>query len=501
MTAMKLAHLQQTMDSSSHVRMGMELNGEGLGAAPEWRAFAKQVLFPFVGLIAVTLLALLALVLWSAGEANRLASTASHDLAQTGFQLSLQQVGSNVTATATWDDAVVHLHDQHQEDWAVENVGNWATDTLHFEMTFVVDPEGLTRFGMVDGKVTHSPIQSVLGDGLQSFLDRVRAAPSGDAATGIVLAGDQVALVGAAAIRPHTDKLPPITGGYSILVYADLLDPAAVKNLQEAYLLRGLMLVHDRPNDAHLSLPLMPAQGPPVAYLTWTPDLPGVRMLAVILPVLAALALAIGVLAAFIVLHARAATAISRNRQLALTDSLTGLPNRVLLGDRLQQAIRGLDRNHCIVAILCLDLDGFKSVNDAHGHAAGDALLREVAERLRKVLRSADIVARTGGDEFVVVQTAPTQRAVELLAERLLIALSEPMTLSGTCIDLGASIGISISRNPLEVGSDLLRQADLALYDAKRAGRGTYRIADPSGAVSLDDRRPDQLGPEFAATS
>jgi diguanylate cyclase (GGDEF)-like protein len=315
-------------------------------------------------------------------------------------------------------------------------------------------------------------------------MERVRTVPLGEVATGIVRSGDQVAMVAAGAIHPHTDKLPPITGGYSILIYADMLNASAVDKLQQAYLLDDLRLVPTVPSDSGAVLPLLPASGPPLAYLTWNPERPGARLLAVGLPVLGALAVATAGLAAFFLLHARrAANDLSHSRQSAQTDILTGLPNRLLLEDKLKQAILTFDAKNGAVAVLCLDLDGFKAVNDLHGHSAGDELLRQVAIRLQSVLRTADIVARVGGDEFVVVQTAPNQQAVEKLAERLLNVLSEPFLLQGIPVSIGASIGLSFAGGFSETGWDLLRRADMALYDAKRAGRNRYRVSEAGNSA------------------
>jgi diguanylate cyclase (GGDEF)-like protein len=379
------------------------------------------------------------------------------------------------------------MHFHHDQDWAIENVGNWATDTLQFEMTFIVDPQGVTRFAMVDGKVTAIPIKSFLGDGLDSLLDGVKASPLGDAETGVVRADGGVAMVGAAAVHPHTDNMPPISGGYSILVYADLLDAAAVDNLRRAYLLDGLRLVPETPKHAEGVLALPADDGAPIAYLVWSPDRPGMRLLGVVLPLFGGLVITIAVLAAFILRHAkRTGTAISDSRQLALTDSLTGLPNRLLFEDRLQQALRDTDRNGGVVAVLCIDLDGFKRVNDLYGHACGDELLREVARLFRSALRITDTLARVGGDEFVVVQTARDRLGAEELATRLLGTISAPIILEGRLMPIGASIGIAFSGDRGETGSDILKRADLALYEAKRAGGTRYRVSQPISLLPSD---------------
>ncbi|MCJ2079026.1 EAL domain-containing protein [Methylobacterium sp. E-016] len=165
-----------------------------------------------------------------------------------------------------------------------------------------------------------------------------------------------------------------------------------------------------------------------------------------------------------------------RMRHMALHDALTGLPNRALLHDRLNQALGYAARNHAPFAVLACDLDRFKAVNDSFGHPAGDALLRVVAERMRAVVRSYDTVARLGGDEFaIVVPHLAEPCSANAIANRLIAAVSEPIDLDGHRVEIGVSIGFTVCIDG-DVGSDeLFKRADIALYEAKAAGRNTYR--------------------------
>ena len=154
-------------------------------------------------------------------------------------------------------------------------------------------------------------------------------------------------------------------------------------------------------------------------------------------------------------------------------DSLTELPNRTLFLDRLEQAVAEASGDGTKVAVLFLDLDHFKNVNGTLGHAAGDSLLREVAERLRGCVRAGDTLARLGGDEFAVVQTRLTSaKQAVALAERMAAALAEPAIIDGQPLHTGASIGITLFPDDAASTADLLKNADLALYRAKGRGRG-----------------------------
>ena len=170
-------------------------------------------------------------------------------------------------------------------------------------------------------------------------------------------------------------------------------------------------------------------------------------------------------------------------RRAALHDTLTGLPNRALLLDRLQHALASETRG---TAVLFVDLDRFKIVNDARGHAAGDHLLVEVAARLRGSARPADTVARFGGDEFLVVCEDVDERAARGVAAGLLSSLDQPFRVAGGEAALTASIGVALS--PAVSADALLRQADTAMYAAKVAGRSQVRVFDAELAAQAEER-------------
>jgi diguanylate cyclase (GGDEF)-like protein len=163
----------------------------------------------------------------------------------------------------------------------------------------------------------------------------------------------------------------------------------------------------------------------------------------------------------------------------AYHDGLTGLPNRALFIERLEQAVRQRSAAEHPPAVLFLDLDRFKAVNDAQGHAAGDALLVEAAARLRAAVRAGDTVARFGGDEFAaLVHSDPQGKAARVVAERLHAALIRPYRLGVGCFVVGASVGVAFWR-PECTATQLLRQADLAMYEAKNDGKGRVVIGQP----------------------
>jgi diguanylate cyclase (GGDEF)-like protein/PAS domain S-box-containing protein len=181
--------------------------------------------------------------------------------------------------------------------------------------------------------------------------------------------------------------------------------------------------------------------------------------------------------------------------RLAHHDTLTGLPNRVRLHDRLGQALMWGRRHGHRVAVMMLDLDHFKDVNDALGHTIGDGLLQEVAARLGGRMRGSDTLARIGGDEFVLIQPDLIDRSgAEVIAQKLIDALTEPFFVLGNRLDIGASIGITVFPDDATEPDLLLRNADIALYRAKRGGRAQYRCYSPDMDMELKATRSLEAG-------
>ncbi|MGU3539294.1 bifunctional diguanylate cyclase/phosphodiesterase [Methylobacterium sp. A54F] len=177
-----------------------------------------------------------------------------------------------------------------------------------------------------------------------------------------------------------------------------------------------------------------------------------------------------------------------RLAHMALHDALTGLPNRVLFRDRLNQQLADIRRHGGSFAVLACDLDRFKAVNDTYGHPAGDALLAVIAERLRGVVRTGDIIARLGGDEFaIIVGHLDTLRAATLVAQRVIAAVEQPVEIGPNRATVGVSIGIATAAGD-EDADELFKRADIALYRAKAEGRNTLRFYEAGMDAALAKR-------------
>lgn len=244
----------------------------------------------------------------------------------------------------------------------------------------------------------------------------------------------------------------------------------------------------------------------PVAAFDWRPFQPGADILAqTVVPISAGL---LGLSAWAGLLYARERRSLgeliasaAQAAHMAQHDALTGLANRALLGDRLAYAIAGLRRDGRTFAIHCIDLDRFKHINDTYGHEAGDQLIRIVSERLSGTCRKIDTLARLGGDEFAIIQIDATPEAAAYMAERIVTMMAEPIDLAAGRLLIGASVGVSIIENGDIDPAEGLRQADLALYRAKDAGRGRYAFFNTEMDAHVRTRRAlkDDLRAAIAA--
>jgi diguanylate cyclase (GGDEF)-like protein len=180
----------------------------------------------------------------------------------------------------------------------------------------------------------------------------------------------------------------------------------------------------------------------------------------------------------------------ARSQYLAYHDSLTGLGNRLLFKEQLEEALRDVSVTPHPLAVLFLDLDGFKAVNDTLGHSIGDLLLKSVAAKLRDILSRTDRIARLGGDEFAILQISATQPGSSIaLAEKIIEIVGQPCNIDGHDVTVGASVGVAVA-HPGDMNTEnFLKSADLAMYSAKADGRGTYRMFDPAMDAIVQARR------------
>lgn len=378
---------------------------------------------------------------------------------------------------------------------------------IEFDGAYVVSPSGVV-FAGIEGD---APAGQAGYDGLKHINASLpgtadRAAPPmqelSDARGGPGTAAWAINHDGVEAISLIVMDVPVRSGSLAAQLLGPLkivgyrrLSDAALADLSERYRVANIRIVREMPADPLSRRALPAADGTIQAWLTWSPDRPGDAMLRQFVWALLGVGLLFAAIFAFVVHRLRSAAhqiAIreSQIQRLAGQDELSLLPNRRTFDVRLDQALAQLGRSGSGLAVMLIDLDRFKAVNDTYGHTAGDELIRQVAQRLSKVVRSGDTVARIGGDEFGIIQThGHFPAGCVALGERILASLTEPFVIMGVTTTIGCSIGIALAPQDATEREDLLRLADTALYQSKNGGRNRYSFFEPQMNRSLALKR------------
>jgi diguanylate cyclase (GGDEF)-like protein len=393
------------------------------------------------------------------------------------------------------------------QQWLLDNVGSWLHRMFAHDEGFLLDGRERAVEAFDEGRMVPINRYMALQPQLQPLVDAVRGrlqltsgehdrlpgfpVPANSTVsttdraihvTRLMMVGSRPAAVSAMLIKPSTDGYVRPRPAWPILISIRYLDGSFLDELQSRYLIdkpHFSIVPNRRANEA--SIPLTTQSGVRLGYISWTPELPGRRILNTLLPMVIG-SLAVLTLLMFLLsrslkqtLSERAAFE-ARAAHLAYHDSLTGLPNRALLNERLQLALARLQRGGR-VSLLLIDLDRFKRVNDTLGHLAGDQLIREFAARLLRLVRRGDTVARLGGDEFAVILCDSWNgHEIDALCLAIIDLFQTPFTLLDTQVFGGASIGAVHATLAVRDSTELLRRADVALYRAKADGRGCARV-------------------------
>ncbi|RAU44617.1 MULTISPECIES: EAL domain-containing protein [unclassified Pseudomonas] len=416
------------------------------------------------------------------------------------------EVGRNIINYAKWGEAYKHLHMTVDKVWADDqrNVGPIPYELYGYNGVLVIDARDRTRYAVIDGK----PSMIQAGDWLEGDLDGLvrdvrLSTQSNDGLVRAFRVAGVPALVAAATISPESDPtIQPVPGPASVMMFVTILDPVKLNHLSDTYGLPSISL-YERPEPGYDVMPLLES----TILLKWMPPRPGMALLKQTLPLFISGVLLLAVVLAMLVryawtlarqidaqfqaLHAsqlELSGSEQRFRQLSLHDSLTGLANRFRLHQFLDEHL-----GHPVtwpLTVLSLDLDRFKPINDALGHAVGDRVLQEVARRLQAHVHEGDMVARLGGDEFIVVLVGEVGEGdVVALCSRLVEEVCRPIEVEGQTVFIGTSIGIARAPADGHTGAELLSMGDIALYQAKAAGRNTWRFYVDSMKTHLLARR------------
>jgi diguanylate cyclase (GGDEF)-like protein len=445
--------------------------------------YRRDFVVPIMAIIALAALAISLMLWWFSVRADQQEYRTEKQAVGIAIQSHLIDMKHYLTDCAAWDLGYTKMVLALDRRWADENIGPYLFKTQQFENSFIIDAHNRTVYASSGPSEARMDAYRFLGDPLRAAVAAIRARPAGQDRRFVGLvktAGGNVAAFAVAPIVPENKRIARAEG-LSLLVFVDELQTSDVVQIGLLHQLQGL---HQTSLGQPTDFVLRDAQGTPIGGLSWTPRRPGAALRFAGAPIILVV-LAFLVLAAARVLE-RARRAQAQVQQLATYDSLTGLRNRASLVSRLDDLVGA----QTPFALLSIDLDRFKAVNDQYGHLIGDDVLVAVAGRLAEQASSGDLLARIGGDEFVMVlvEDDVIGRA-RTLGAAIVAALERPITTDRVRAHIGASVGTALYPGNGHSAEDVRQAADLALYRAKQQGRGNACFYSVDMDEAAHDRR------------
>lgn len=459
-------------------------------------SFLREVLVPLVAILVLTFAGAGAALFIGTSLTNTEARHQQQRMIEASFSQSLNEHLRQLHSLSRWRPFEEHLAEGNSDRWLDENIGQWLYEMFGHQLIMVLDAQNqIVRVWREGQPVMEADNGPLIAEVLQNTLIQdPRRQDNADYAR----VTQRAAALAVGSIQRDSNDLPRFR-----LVSLKFLDDGYLASLAERNQLEGLHFSDGTSQSGTSARYLLIAQaGEPVGYLNWIPARPGAQMLRTIGPSTGLAVLTISLLCLYMVRRLwnssvnlsqsmlRLGASEAQAQHLAFHDVLTGLPNRALVEDRLTQALALATRNDQRVALLLIDLDRFKAVNDTHGHHAGDELIIAVAQRLSRIVRASDTVGRIGGDEFIVVMPEVDNIGqVNSLAQRMIDELAQPFTLFGSDVWSGASIGLALAPKDGIDRLELMRKADIALYEAKSGGRGRFRQFERAMDESVQTRQ------------
>jgi diguanylate cyclase (GGDEF)-like protein len=456
------------------------------------RNFARHIVVPTAGTIAFAALLIASLLLWSTRQADRIELERQQQLASFVVKESIAALGYQQEASTVWDESIAKVHASELDfEWLDNNLGVWLHTYYGHDEAYIFDPGGRAIYAMRAGKRVDPASSSLATRAVVPLSAELRkrlvaddySTPEGAQSPGVtdlMIVNGHPAIISVKPIVTDTGKVPQVPGSEYFHASFRYLDGSFMEGLERNYWFKNARFERNPPDTrAFAALPLKARNGATIGHFSWRPYQPGAQIAAGLAPALVGSFLLVGCLSTWLLLWVRRITAElqaseAQAQHLAFHDALTGLPNRALFSERCDHALHEVRKGEQ-VALLLIDLDRFKNVNDSFGHVAGDALIRDFARRLVSIVRDCDTVARLGGDEFVVLlrDIRDQANAAEFCA-RVLGSVREPFDVLGNEAFVGASIGAVLAPESGTERVELLRKADIALYRAKNEGRNRY---------------------------
>ncbi len=453
---------------------------------------------PAALLVTVLLVGLAAIPYYGVGRLDTEIRQRQETLVSRNISIWISDVEFALTAWTIWDEAIAKIDNDFDLEWTDRNIGRSLIGTSRTRFVTILSGGGDILYTKTDGEFEQRPFfvrgaTTIAADArplIDAFREKEKVArrtgiPQPIAFSKIEVIGDDAVLLSASLFQPDFRTAVPRDGQAPILISAIPIAGSLQDFLGDRFLLDDAAVgpAMEVPDDrAKVEI----ASGPDgqAHALSWRPSTPARDLLRQSLPLAVTVILILVVVCVFAARISRRAIeslieAERRMRHAANHDFLTGLANRSLVAEEFERLAKAGQ-----MVVGCLDLDGFKAINDRHGHAAGDEVLKAVAARLSVCCRTQDIVFRLGGDEFAVLMPDISTAAAELLFRQICVELSQPYLVQEKAMIIGASFGLSGVSDGETNCDEAFRKADEALYDAKNARREKVNIPSLEGEAT-----------------
>ncbi len=479
-----------------------------------WDRARLSVVVPIGVIVAVAIICIVVAVLSSAQRADVVAVEHEKRMVAGALANYGARVLRVVESVAASETAINNIRVKFDPDWAKQNVGLWLDKYFDHDYVFVFDGNDTPIYSHPGRRLSETArfesapadLAAVLGfmrgraPGMPDAINlTLESLPLGGAQPQAALIGrllGRPAIIAAVAVASPEGVAPARDTSAPIVVSVKFIDREVLGRLAAQLQLSNLRrLDQEQIADDDVTYAIDAPNGANIARFAWTPKQPGAEIVHSVVPFVAVALAGFALLGAFVLRYMRrTAVAIAagetRLRHLAMHDPLCGLPNRIFFGERLEAVIEEVRDGSAPAAVLYIDLDHFKDVNDTLGHHVGDELIRNVTLRLSRTLRGDDLVARLGGDEFAVISSiGDDSDKMMAMAQRIIAAICAPYSIGGQNIVIGASIGIAVIDCNCAGATDILRYADMALYRAKNEGRNRACIYDAAMDADLSSRK------------
>ncbi len=481
---------------------------------PQTARSASSTTLPSLAFVTAIVGVLIIAVLWAVHETDRSAREREESFVTLMIHHEVEKIVLDQENVAIWDEAVESTSGRFDRRWISDNFGPWMFKYFRHDRTFLFDADDRLAYVMADGEdgalALSSSQQAVLMPMVEVLRGRrtetwakaptttLQESYANPRTVRIARFEGRPAIVAAMTIVPDSERAYQVPGSEYVIANVRFLDRDFLAAIEERYLLHDLRFIKgEGSRRGGLGIvSIATDDGEPLGTVIWPASTPGSDLVVKIAPFVLATVLIVGAILFLLVRRTDRAesdrrTSAAEAHHLAFHDPLTGLPNRQTFTDVLERTLDAATPSGEAVAVLYIDLDRFKEVNDSLGHPAGDELLVEVARRLREVTGPRDLVARLSGDEFAVIRRNARETDVAAFAQRVLASQSQVFDLLGTKVFVGCSIGIAIAPDHGDSRLEICRKADIALYVAKSRGRNRFCLF--TEAMDADRRRRERI--------